>query len=120
MKFRTDIELRFSEMNNTAYADYAEVARVQFFKHLELDEKQLSLARIAFDFKKLTHYLDKVYINTTVEQLGRSSITLKHIIFSSDEVGALGNTVSVYVNQVTKEPQSLSSEMRSRLEPYLD
>ncbi|MCA9838249.1 MAG: acyl-CoA thioesterase [Trueperaceae bacterium] len=120
MKFRTEIELRFSEMNNTAYADYAEEARVLFFRHLELDEKQLSLVRIAFDFKKLTHYLDQVYIHTTVEQLGRSSITLKHIIFSSGEVGALGNTVSVYVNHGTKEPQALSTEMRRKLEPYLE
>jgi acyl-CoA thioesterase FadM len=118
MTHRIDIELRFSEMRNTSYADYAEQARVAFFKHLGIPETDLRLARIALDFKKFTRYLDSVYVKTSVEQLGRTSITLKHLIFSNDLVGALGNTVVVYVNQ-QEEPQALSKDMRKKLEPYL-
>lgn len=107
-------------MTNTAYADYAEQARVQFFRHLGLDISRLSLVRIALDFRKLTHYLDRVYIHTTVEQLGRSSITLKHLVYSSEELGALGHTVSVYLLSSSKEPCFLSADMRRVLEPYLE
>ena len=113
-----DIELRFSEMKNTSYADYAEQARVALLKSLDIPEDNLLLARIAFDFKKLTRYQDNVFVETTIEQLGRSSITMQHIVFSSDEVGAVGNTVVVHVNE-QGEPQMLPSSIRQKLEPYL-
>lgn len=119
MTHRTDIELRFSEMKNTSYADYAEQARVKLFKDFGLSENDFKLARIALDFKKFTRYLDNVYVITHVEQLGRTSITFKHLIYSNDEVGALGNTVVVHVDPQTQEPKPLNATVRAKLEPYL-
>lgn len=119
MTHRTDIAIRFSEMKNTSYADYAEEARVKLFRDFGFAEDDFKLARIALDFRKFTRYLDSVYVLTHVEQIGRTSITFKHLIYSNDEVGALGNTVVVHVNAQTQEPQVLSAEVRAKLEPYL-
>ncbi len=105
-------------MKNSSYADYAEQARAAFFEHLAIAENTLRIARIALDFKKYTRYQDKVRVETKVEQLGRSSITLQHIIYSNEDIGAIGNTVVVYMND-QNEPQHLSFDIRNKLEPYL-
>lgn len=123
MSYRTDIQVRFSDtdalghLNNTAYALYAEQARVELFRELG-QQGNLILAHIALDFRRQAHYGDRVHVLTWVESTGKSSVRLYQEIFSNDEPAAEVGSVVVMFDFVTQRPTPLTSELRTALEPF--
>lgn len=123
MSYRTDIQVRFSDtdalghLNNTAYALYAEQARVELFRELG-QQGNLILAHIALDFRRQAHYGDRVHVLTWVERTGKSSVRLYQEIFSNDERAAEVGSVVVMFDFVTQRPTPLTSELRAALEPF--
>jgi acyl-CoA thioester hydrolase len=104
---RTEIQLRWSDtdalghLNNTSYASYAE------------------LGRLAIDFRQQASYGMPVSVETWVERIGRSSITMRQDILADGEVAAHARSVAVQFDYATQRPLELSPEARERLAPYV-
>jgi acyl-CoA thioester hydrolase len=125
MTYRTDIQVRFNDtdmlghLNNTAYALYAEQARVEFFRSLGMGRITLILAHISLDFRKQVTFGDKVYVETKVAKLGNSSVTLLQNIFANSEAAAEVKSVVVLFDYETQQPTAISETLRAKLEDYL-
>jgi acyl-CoA thioester hydrolase len=124
MTYRTDIQVRFNDtdalghLNNTAYALYAEQARVMFFHSLGLEKVTLILAHISLDFRKQVNFGDSVDVETTVEKIGNSSVTLIQNVFANHELAAETRSVVVLFDYESQKPKAIPNELRQGLEGY--
>jgi acyl-CoA thioester hydrolase len=124
MTYRTDIQVRFNDtdmlghLNNTAYALYAEQARVEFFRSLGMGRISLILAHISLDFRKQVTFGDKVQVETKVSKVGNSSVTLLQNIFANGELAAEVKSVVVLFDYEAQKPKVIPGELRTSLEDY--
>jgi acyl-CoA thioester hydrolase len=124
MTYRTDIQVRFNDtdmlghLNNTAYALYAEQARVEFFRSLGMGRIALILAHISLDFRKQVTFGDKVYVETKVGKVGNSSVTLLQNVVANGERAAEIKSVVVVFDYEAQKPKAIPGELRMRLEDY--
>jgi acyl-CoA thioester hydrolase len=124
MTYHTDIQVRFNDtdmlghLNNTAYALYAEQARVEFFRSLGMGRITLILAHISLDFRKQVTFGDKVHVITTVAKVGNSSVTLLQNVFANSELSAEIKSVVVLFDYKAQKPKAVPSELREQLEDY--
>ncbi len=123
MSYRTDIQVRFSDtdalghLNNTAYALYAEQARVELFHGLG-QKGNLILAHIALDFRRQARYGDRVHVLTWVDSIGNSSVRLYQEVYADDLVTAQVASVVVMFDYVAQRPIPVPEALRRSLEPY--
>jgi acyl-CoA thioester hydrolase len=119
-----DIQLRFNDtdalghLNNTAYATYAELARVHFFRALDIVTGNLILAHLALDFKRQVHFGSSVQVETGVETIGRSSVTMQQRILADGELAATVRSVVVYFDYSTNRPIPVPEKARGVLEQH--
>jgi acyl-CoA thioester hydrolase len=79
---RTDIQVRFGDtdalghVNNASFASFAELARLDFLTRFGGSVRSLILASLYIDFRRQVAFTDEVYVETVVEKLGTSSVTL--------------------------------------------
>lgn len=125
MTYRTDIQVRFNDtdmlghLNNTAYALYAEQARVMFFHALGMEKITLILAHISLDFRKQVTFGDDVYVETTVEKIGNSSVTLLQAIFANNTLAVETKSVVVLFDYDAQKPKKIPDELRRGLGVYV-
>lgn len=121
---RTDIQVRFNDtdalghINNTSFALYAEQARVALLGRLRNDPVFLILAHLALDFRRQVRLGEGVYVLSTVEKLGRSSITLKQDIYAADELAVEVRSVVVLFDYDAQKAVALNDEQRGYLEAH--
>lgn len=121
---RTDIQVRFADtdaqghLNNGSYAIYAETARLTFFRSLGKDVASLILARLAIDFRRQVKFGAKVSVDTWVERVGNTSVTLHHAMLADDEVAADVQSVVVRFDYATQRPTPWSANMRAALDAH--
>lgn len=119
-----DIQVRFNDtdalghLNNTAYATYAELARVNFFHELGIVTGKLILAHIALDFKRQVHFGNRVQVETSVEKIGRSSVTMQQLVFADGELAAAIRSVVVYFDYSANRPIPVPETARGLLEHH--
>ena len=125
MTHRTDIQVRFNDtdalghLNNTSYALYAELSRIQFLHDLGANVTSLILAHLSLDFRKQVKFGEEVYLNTWVEKLGSSSVTLAQEVMSEGEVAAEIKSVVVHFDYKAQKAKPLSDEVRAVLTNYV-
>ena len=123
MSYLTDIQVRFSDtdalghLNNTAYALYAEQARVDLLGELG-QRGNLILAHIALDFLKQTRFGERVRVQTLVERVGRSSITLYQAIEAEGETVAEVRSVVVMFDFGAQKSVPVPDALREALGRY--
>jgi acyl-CoA thioester hydrolase len=120
------VEIRWRDLdglqhvNNAVYATYLEVGRDDFFERTLPEAKPWDyvIVRLAIDFRRELSFDDRrVVVWCRVEQIGRSSITLREEIRTgSGELAAEAETVVVARDQETGRPRPLSEAERSALE----
>jgi acyl-CoA thioester hydrolase len=106
-------------VNNASFAQYAESARLEFLLRIGKSVRSLILATLYIDFRRQVKFDDTVHVDTWVERLGNTSITLQHTIFANGERAADVKSVVVHFDYESGTPQSLTAEIRSALEPYV-
>lgn len=122
---RTDVQMRFGDtdalghINNASFATYAELARLDFLRVLGGSVRSLILASLYIDFRRQVNLGDRVYVDSSVEKLGTSSMTLRQTIYANDERSADVKSVVVHFDYAAQHARPLSSEMRTALEPYI-
>jgi acyl-CoA thioester hydrolase len=127
MDHNINIQVRFvdtdalSHINNSAFAHYAEHARIQFFQDLGGKLGHLILARLAIDFRSQVHFGSQLSVNTQVANVGNSSIQLHQVVSASSEalqVAAEIESVVVYFDYEENRPMRVPEELRERLENF--
>jgi len=123
MVHQTELQMRFSDtdalghVNNIAFASYAETGRVDFLKRLGHAVTSLILANVTIDYRRQISFGERLRIDTWVEALGTSSITLGQTIWANDERAADVKSVAVYFDYSTGKPIALTDAIRAVLEP---
>ena len=125
MVHRTELQMRFSDtdalghVNNIAFASYAETGRVDFLARLGESVTSLILANVTIDYRRQVSFGERLCIDTWVEALGRSSITLGQTIWANDERAADVRSVAVYFDYKTNKPIELTEAIRTVLGPMI-
>lgn len=106
-------------VNNASFASYAEVARLTFLKLLGKSVTSLILASLYVDYRRQVGFGSTIHVESWVDKLGTSSITLGQAIYANDERAADVRSVVVHFDYTTSTSQPLTPEMRSQLVPYM-
>ena len=133
MKHIHPIQLRFADtdalghINNAAYSLYIESARVGFLVATGLPVSSLVLARIEIDYKmqvkfdahaSFTDPARGMVVESQVERIGKTSITLRQQVKWRGQLAADVRTVVVNFDYETGAPSPVSEEVRSLLDRY--
>ena len=121
---RVDIQLRFSDtdqmghINNAAYAEFLEVARLALTASLGLTDIQVVLARLELDYRREVRLGQQVHIETVVTHLGKSSWGYASRILADGLLATESRSVQVLLNQ-NRQPTPLPEHLRAALTRYL-
>lgn len=122
---RIDVQLRFSDtdalghVNNASFATYAEVGRLEFLGGLGGPVQSLILASLQIDFRRQVKIGEAVHVDSWVERIGNSSITLGQTIVANGERAADVSSAVVYFDYAANKPMTVPDALRARLEPFL-
>ena len=119
------IEVRFADtdaaghVNNAAYATYGEAGRIAFLEAVGLDVAALILARIEIDFRRQLRFGDEVGVESSVERVGNSSVTVRQTVRADGEVAAELRSVVVNYDYDAQRSVRLPEAARDKLQAYL-
>lgn len=119
---RCDIQLRYADLdamghvNNSRYAEFLEVARYTLFQDLGMQtyDAYSVLAHLAIDYVHEIRLGQKVVIETLVEKVGRTSLTLVSRYLVDSVPSALARGVQVYVDD-QHQPKAISDDFKAVL-----
>jgi acyl-CoA thioester hydrolase len=120
-----DIQMRFADtdalghVNNGSYVIYAEKGRLEFLRVLGSQVRSLILAHIAVDFRRQVVFGDAVSVDSWVERVGTTSVTLLQTIRANGEVAADVRSVVVAYDYAAKRAKPWTPEQRQALEGYV-
>ena len=106
-------------INNARYAEYVELARLEFLRVLGTSVRSLILASLYIDYRRQIALDEAIHVESWVERLGNSSIAIAHTVFASGEAAAEVKSVVVHFDYAKSKSQPLTPEMRRALEEYL-
>jgi acyl-CoA thioester hydrolase len=122
---RCDIQMRFADtdalghVNNGSYIVYAETGRLQFLAVLGGAVRSLILAHVAVDFRRQVVFGEAVSVETWVERVGTTSVTLQQIVRASGAVAAEVRSVVVSFDYKAQRPTPWSAESVAALSEYV-
>ena len=134
MKHIHPIQIRFADtdalghLNNSAYVLYIESARVGFLVDIGMEVTSLVLARLEIDYRlqakfdahaSFTDPARGMVVESQVEKIGNTSITLIQRVVWKGKIAAQVKTVVVNFDYSTGAPAPVSEKSRSLLERYL-
>lgn len=107
-------------VNNCAVAEYAEFGRVAFFRAMPRSANEVILVNLNIDFKAQMHLDDDVWVETWVESIGNSSITLVQDITANGKIAAKTRAVAVTFDYEANQPVRVPEDLREHLAPYVE
>jgi acyl-CoA thioester hydrolase len=120
-----DIQVRFADtdalghVNNASFATWAEVARLRVFAELGELVRTWILASLHIDYRRQVDFTDHVRVETSIERIGTTSITVAQTVFANDERAADVKSVIVQFDYATSKPLPLSRALRAVLERFV-
>jgi acyl-CoA thioester hydrolase len=106
-------------VNNTVFASFLESGRVQVIRDpqhgLRVPGTTLVLARTEIDYLRELHYPGSVEIGTGIAEIGRSSFTFAHALFSGGACAATGRATMVLIDGASRRSQPLPDELIARM-----
>jgi acyl-CoA thioester hydrolase len=122
---RLDIQMRFSDtdalghVNNGSFVIYSEAGRLAFAGILGSGVRSLILARIAVDFRKQVVFGESIVVETWVERIGTTSVTLRQHIRANGALAAEVSSVVVSFDYAEQRPKAWSPEATAALAQYI-
>ncbi|MEM3676089.1 MAG: thioesterase family protein [Thermoplasmataceae archaeon] len=103
-------------VNNAVYLTYFELGRIDYLRRalgsLDISDISFVIVHAEVDFKKPIHLHDTIFVETTVDGVGNSSIKFNHRIVGEDgELFAAGKTVAVWVD-ANRQPVPVPDNVR--------
>lgn len=121
---RLEIQVRFGDtdalghINNATYATYAELGRVEFVRSLGLPPGGFILARLALDYRRQVRLGQRVAVETWVERVGNSSVTMRQEILADGQVAVEVEAVAVWFDYATNLPVRVPDDARRAFEEW--
>jgi acyl-CoA thioester hydrolase len=114
----------FNHVNNVVYYRWMESARIEYFKQVGLgvgiSPQGIGpiLASLKCDFRRQLAYPDTVLISSSIASIGRTSLKMGHLVYSTAQqtIAAEGDSVIVMFDYRTQKPLVVSDEVRSAIE----
>lgn len=119
----------FGHVNNIIYFRWFESARIAYLERIGLGDKHAGtmsigedlgpiLAAINCNYRKQVKYPDTIFIGARITRIGRSSITMTHLIWSEvhQAIAADGESTVVVFDYTTNTPRRVPDEFRSVIE----
>jgi acyl-CoA thioester hydrolase len=114
----------FGHVNNTVYFRLFEDARIRFFEEVGIDHRAPGagcapiLATTQCQFRFPMSYPDTARVETGIAQIGRSSFTMRYVVYSvrHDRLAAEGDGVLVWYDYQAQKSAPLPEALRARIE----
>ena len=106
-------------LNNTSFATFAEAGRLAFIETIGEEVGALILAHLSVDFRRQVRFGEQVAVETQVERVGRSSITLLQRILANGTLAADVRSVVVYFDYANDVSRTMPDELRGLLAPFV-
>ena len=122
---RVDVQMRFADtdalghVNNGSFIVYVETGRLAFFQVVETEVRSLILAHLAVDFRRQVLFGQALAVDTWVERIGRTSVTLRQAVLADGLVAAEARSVVVCFDYATQRPTPWLPDARRALERYV-
>lgn len=127
--FRVTDNVRFADLdpqqhvNNAVYASYFETGRVTLIRNpaYGLMPPGLSwmLVRLAIDFKSEVRWPGTIELGLGVSRIGRTSVSYTQVVFANGKCAATAEAVTVLVDEATRKPVVVTSEIVTKFEPWM-
>ncbi len=128
-KHWTEDHVRFSDLdpvghvNNNAISQYFENARAFLYMTITPSwpqgERVFVLAHIAIDYRRELHMPADLRIGTGLLRIGRTSVTVANALFRGEDGIAWCESVSVLIDQKTRNPMEIPPDLRQHCERYM-
>jgi acyl-CoA thioester hydrolase len=110
-------------VNNAVYATYFETGRVTLMKDLDYGLVPPGLnwimVRLDIHFRAELRWPGAVEMGLGVSKFGRTSVTFDQVVFSEGKCVASAQSVSVLIDENTRTPMRLTSEIVRNFQPWL-
>jgi acyl-CoA thioester hydrolase len=114
----------FNHVNNVVYYRWMESARIEYFKQVGLgvgiSPQGIGpiLASLKCDFRRQLAYPDTVLISSSIASIGRTSLKMSHLIYSTalQTIAAEGDSVIVMFDYRAQKPLAVSDEIRAAID----
>ncbi|SHL55876.1 (3S)-malyl-CoA thioesterase [Bradyrhizobium lablabi] len=127
--YRLTDNVRFADLdpnhhvNNAVYATYFETGRVTLMKDRSYGLMPLGLAwimvRLDIHFRAELRWPGTIEMGLGVSKFGRTSVTFDQVVFSEGKCVASAQSVSVLIDEATRKPTPLTSEIVRNFQPWL-
>ncbi len=124
-RHRLGIQVRWADtdalghINNVSFASFAETARIAFLSSIASPTRTFILAHLSLDFRSQIRYGQRVEVETWVEAIGRSSVTLRHHILADGVLAGDGKAIVVHFDFETQHSHPWTPELRTLLAGWL-
>jgi len=124
MQHLTALHVRFGDtdalghINNAGFAQYAEAGRLDFFAQLGVDVNSIILANLNIDFRHQVRFGEQLNIQTGVERVGQTSVTLLQTVNANGRVAAEMRSVVVLYDYEQHSPRAIPAALREHFERY--
>jgi len=127
--YRLSDNVRFADLdinqhvNNASYASYFETSRVTLMKDsangLQPEGFGWVMVRLDINFRAELHWPGTIELGLGVAKIGRTSVSFDQVVFSEGRCVASARAVNVLVDQATRKPVPLTSEIRANFLRWL-
>jgi acyl-CoA thioester hydrolase len=119
----------FGHVNNIMYFRWFESARIAYLERIGLGDKHAGalasgenvgpiLAAIGCNYRRQIKYPDTVIVGARITRIGRSSLTMSHVVWSNihQAIAADGESTIVVFDYTANQPKRVPDEFRALIE----
>ena len=114
----------FRHVNNVIYFRWMESARLEYFRQHGFSDLMSNqglgpiLASIKCDFRRQLLYPDTLLIAASIRSIGRTSLQMTHVIYSTVQqaIAAEGESVIVMFDYTTQKPTPVPDSVREKID----
>jgi acyl-CoA thioester hydrolase len=127
--YRLTDNVRFADLdpnqhvNNAVYATYFETGRVTLMKDrshgLMPDGLSWIMVRLDMHFRAELRWPGIIEMGLGVVKFGRTSVTFDQVVFSESKCVASARSVSVLIDEATRQPTPLTPQIVAAFQPWL-
>jgi acyl-CoA thioester hydrolase len=127
--YRLTDNVRFADLdpnahvNNAVYATYFETGRVTLMKDRSYGLMPEGLAwimvRLDIHFRAELRWPGVIEMGLGVSKFGRTSVTFDQVVFSQGQCVASAQSVTVLINETTRKPTALTTEIIAKFQRWL-
>lgn len=118
---RTTVQMRFADtdalghVNNGSFVVYAENGRLEFLRDAGCEVEALILAHLSIDFRRQVAFGQAIVVDTWVERIGTTSVTLRQDVRADGTVAAEVRSVVVCFDYDAQQAVPWSDAVRREL-----